>query len=103
MTQFNETDLTEAVVKSFDNTPNPRAKFLLQELVKAGKVKYLGLSEVTGAQIRAAHAVHPITAVQLEWSLWERGAEVSQAIYIATGAACVLQLGCLALRQPLDS
>lgn len=51
---------------------------LLQELVKAGKVKYLGLSEVTGAQIRAAHAVHPITAVQLEWSLWERGAEVSR-------------------------
>jgi aryl-alcohol dehydrogenase-like predicted oxidoreductase len=47
----------------------------MAELVKAGKVKYLGLSEVTGAQIRAAHAVHPITAVQLEWSLWERGAE----------------------------
>lgn len=35
MTQFNETELTEAVVKSFDNTPNPRAKLLLQELVKS--------------------------------------------------------------------
>lgn len=35
MTQFNETELTEAVIKSFDNTPNPRAKFLLQELVKS--------------------------------------------------------------------
>src|SRR5438874_5546354 len=35
MTQFNETELTEAVVESFDNTPNPRAKFLLQELVKS--------------------------------------------------------------------
>src|SRR3954454_24403011 len=35
MTQFNETELTEAVVQSFDNTPNPRAKFLLQELVKS--------------------------------------------------------------------
>jgi protocatechuate 3,4-dioxygenase beta subunit len=35
MTQFNESELTEAVVKSFDNTPNPRAKFLLQELVKS--------------------------------------------------------------------
>ena len=35
MTQFNETDLTEAVVNSFDQTPNPRAKFLLQELVKS--------------------------------------------------------------------
>jgi aryl-alcohol dehydrogenase-like predicted oxidoreductase len=44
--------------------------------VKEGKVRYLGLSEVTAEEIRAAHAVHPITAVQLEWSLWERGAEV---------------------------
>lgn len=35
MTQFNETELTEAVVKSFDNTPDARAKFLLQELVKS--------------------------------------------------------------------
>lgn len=35
MTQFNETELTEAVVQSFDNTPDPRAKFLLQELVKS--------------------------------------------------------------------
>ncbi|MBR0824419.1 intradiol ring-cleavage dioxygenase [Bradyrhizobium manausense] len=35
MTQFNESELTEAVIKSFDNTPNPRAKFLLQELVKS--------------------------------------------------------------------
>jgi hydroxyquinol 1,2-dioxygenase len=35
MTQFNETELTAAVIKSFDNTPNPRAKFLLQELVKS--------------------------------------------------------------------
>src|SRR4051795_6749244 len=35
MTQFNETELTEAVVRSFDQTPHPRAKFLLQELVKS--------------------------------------------------------------------
>lgn len=35
MTQFNETELTEAVIRSFDQTPNPRAKFLLQELVKS--------------------------------------------------------------------
>ena len=35
MTQFNETELTAAVVESFDKTPNPRAKFLLQELVKS--------------------------------------------------------------------
>jgi aryl-alcohol dehydrogenase-like predicted oxidoreductase len=48
----------------------------LQELVKAGKVKYLGLSEVSPENLRKAHAVHPISAVQLEWSLWERSAEV---------------------------
>src|ERR1700751_505052 len=35
MTQFNETELTNAVVRSFDQTPDPRAKFLLQELVKS--------------------------------------------------------------------
>lgn len=65
---------------------------LPQELVKAGKVKYLGLSEVTGEQIRAAHAVHPITAVQLEWSLWERGAEVSRGMTPPLGAlACCSQ------------
>ncbi len=48
-----------------------------QELVKEGKVKYLGLSEVGPEDLRKAHAVHPISAVQLEWSLWERSAEVS--------------------------
>ncbi|GBG75918.1 hypothetical protein CBR_g21160 [Chara braunii] len=47
----------------------------LKKLVEEGKVKYLGLSEATAETIRRAHAVHPITAVQLEWSLWERGAE----------------------------
>jgi len=35
MTQFNETELTAAVIRSFEDTPNPRAKFLLQELVKS--------------------------------------------------------------------
>jgi aryl-alcohol dehydrogenase-like predicted oxidoreductase len=48
----------------------------VQELVKAGKVRYLGLSEVSPEDLRKAHAVHPISAVQLEWSLWERSAEV---------------------------
>jgi predicted oxidoreductase len=55
---------------------------LQQELVKEGKVRYLGLSEVSPAQIRAAHAVHPITAVQLEWSLRERTAEVSANAFL---------------------
>lgn len=50
---------------------------LAQELVQEGKVKYLGISEASPGEIRRAHAVHPITAVQLEWSLWTRDAEVS--------------------------
>jgi len=45
------------------------------ELVKEGKVKYLGLSEVSAATIRKAHAVHPISAVQSEYSLLTRGVE----------------------------
>ena len=48
-----------------------------QELVKEGKVKYLGVSEVSESDLRKAHAIHPITAYQLEWSLWSRDAEVS--------------------------
>ena len=43
--------------------------------VEAGKVRYLGLSEVSGETLRAAHAVHPISAVQSEWSLWTRDPE----------------------------
>jgi aryl-alcohol dehydrogenase-like predicted oxidoreductase len=49
----------------------------MAELIQAGKVKYLGLSEVTGAELREAHAVHPITALQSEWSLFSRDVERS--------------------------
>ncbi len=48
----------------------------MAELVTAGKVRYLGLSEVDESLLRRAHAVHPITAVQSEYSLWTRDAEV---------------------------
>jgi aryl-alcohol dehydrogenase-like predicted oxidoreductase len=44
-------------------------------LVEQGKVRYLGLSEAGAATIRRAHAVHPISAVQTEWSLWSRDIE----------------------------
>jgi aryl-alcohol dehydrogenase-like predicted oxidoreductase len=44
-------------------------------LVRAGKVRYLGLSEVSASTLRRAVAVHPIAALQTEYSLWERGAE----------------------------
>ncbi|KAL1154407.1 hypothetical protein V6Z11_A09G238900 [Gossypium hirsutum] len=47
----------------------------LKKLVEEGKVKYIGLSEASASTIRRAHAVHPITAVQLEWSLWSRDGE----------------------------
>ncbi|KAK1435315.1 hypothetical protein QVD17_01076 [Tagetes erecta] len=47
----------------------------LKKLVEEGKIRYIGLSEAGPATIRRAHAVHPITAVQLEWSLWTRDAE----------------------------
>ena len=49
----------------------------MAELVRAGKVKYLGLSEASPATIRRAHAVHPITALQTEYSLWSREPEAS--------------------------
>jgi len=49
----------------------------MKELVEAGKVRYLGLSEVGAETIRQAHKVHPISAVQSEYSLWERGIEES--------------------------
>ncbi|CAI9271456.1 unnamed protein product [Lactuca saligna] len=47
----------------------------IKELVEEGKIKYVGLSEASASTIRRAHAVHPITAIQLEWSLWTRDVE----------------------------
>ncbi len=47
----------------------------LKDLVDAGKVRHLGISEAAPDTIRRAHAVHPITALQSEWSLWSRDVE----------------------------
>ncbi|MEU5240571.1 aldo/keto reductase [Streptomyces lydicus] len=47
----------------------------MAELVEAGKVRHLGLSEASAATLRRAHAVHPIAALQSEWSLWTRDLE----------------------------
>lgn len=47
----------------------------MADLVRAGKVRHLGLSEVTAAELVSAHAVHPIAAVQSEWSIWSRDVE----------------------------
>ena len=52
--------------------------------MKEGKVKYLGISEASADEIRRAHAVHPITACQLEWSLWTRDVEVGYPLCLPT-------------------
>ncbi|MBV7698404.1 aldo/keto reductase [Streptomyces sp. TRM70350] len=57
------------------NVPIEETVGVMSELVREGKVKYLGLSEVTADELRAAHAVHPIAAVQSEWSLFSRDIE----------------------------
>jgi aryl-alcohol dehydrogenase-like predicted oxidoreductase len=57
------------------NTPIEETVGAMKELVEAGKVRHLGLSEAAPDTIRRANAVHPITALQTEYSLWERDAE----------------------------
>jgi len=47
----------------------------MKKLVEEGKVKYIGLSDASADTIKRAHAVHPVTAVQIEWSLWSRDIE----------------------------
>lgn len=47
----------------------------MAEQVKAGKIRHLGLSEATGDELRRAYAVHPIAAIQSEWSIWSRDVE----------------------------
>ena len=56
-------------------TPIEETVGAMAELVEAGKVRYLGLSEAAPATIRKAHAVHPIAALQTEYSLWTRDVE----------------------------
>jgi aryl-alcohol dehydrogenase-like predicted oxidoreductase len=57
------------------NTPIEETTQALADLVKAGKVRYIGLCETDSATIARAHAVHPITALQTEYSLWSREVE----------------------------
>ncbi|KAK9291601.1 hypothetical protein L1049_019550 [Liquidambar formosana] len=59
------------------DTPIPIEETMgeLKKLVEEGKIKYIGLSEASPDTIRRAHKVHPITAVQIEWSLWTRDIE----------------------------
>lgn len=57
------------------NTPIEETVAAMAELVKEGKIGYIGLSEVSSETIRKAHAIYPLTAVQTEYSLFERTAE----------------------------
>src|SRR5450755_2394929 len=57
------------------NTPIEETVGAMAELVEQGKVRHIGLSEASAQTIRRAHAVHPITAVQTEYSLWTRDVE----------------------------
>src|SRR6058998_3247617 len=57
------------------DTPIEETVGAMAELVREGKVRFLGLSEAGGEPIRRAHAVHPISALQSEYSLWERNLE----------------------------
>jgi aryl-alcohol dehydrogenase-like predicted oxidoreductase len=71
---------TEAIDLYYMHRQDPKVEIevivgAMSELVKEGKVKYLGLSEVDAATIRRAHKIHPITALQTEYSLWSREPE----------------------------
>ena len=57
-------------------TPVEETWGALGELVEAGKIRYAGISEAAPETIRRAHATHPVTALQTEWSLWTRDVEV---------------------------
>jgi aryl-alcohol dehydrogenase-like predicted oxidoreductase len=68
----------------------------LKKLVQEGKIKYIGLSEASASTIRRAHAVHPITSVQMEWSLWTRDVEediIPTCRELGIGIVCYSPLG----------
>jgi aryl-alcohol dehydrogenase-like predicted oxidoreductase len=82
------------------NVPIEDTVGAMSDLVRAGKVRFLGLSEVGPARLRRAHAVHPISALQSEWSLWERGIEgpildTCRALGVAVVPFCPLGRGFL--------
>jgi aryl-alcohol dehydrogenase-like predicted oxidoreductase len=71
---------TEAIDLYYIHRKDPKVEIeviveAMSELVQQGKVKYLGLSEVDADTITRAHKIHPITALQMEYSLWSRETE----------------------------
>lgn len=66
---------TDRIDLYYPHFPDPQVPLAdtvgaVAELIEAGLVRHLGLSNVTAEQLRAAHAVHPVAAVQIEWSMW---------------------------------
>jgi aryl-alcohol dehydrogenase-like predicted oxidoreductase len=57
------------------NTPIEETMRVLKRLVEEGKIRYIGLSECTPDELRRAHAIHPVSAIQMEWSLQTRDIE----------------------------
>ncbi|XXG42137.1 hypothetical protein AAC387_Pa01g2476 [Persea americana] len=75
-TKFGIVKIDEAKMHRVDiSVPIEDTMGELKKLVEEGKIKYIGLSEASPDTIRRAHTVHPITAVQIEWSLWTRDIE----------------------------
>jgi aryl-alcohol dehydrogenase-like predicted oxidoreductase len=60
----------------------------MTELVDAGKIRYIGLSEASAATLRRAESVHHVTAVQNEWSLWSRDLEENDQLAVARELGC---------------
>lgn len=66
----------------------------LKKLVEEGKIKYIGLSEASVDSIRRAHEIHPITALQMEYSLWTRDIEddiIPLARFVYPTSNCVIK------------
>jgi aryl-alcohol dehydrogenase-like predicted oxidoreductase len=85
------------------NVPIEETVGAMAELVTAGKVRHLGLSEVTADELRAAVAVHPIAAVQSEWSIWSRDVEQNVVPVAAQQDATPAQVALAWLRYRADT
>jgi len=90
------------------DTPIEETMAVLKALVAEGKIRYVGLSECTPSELRRAHAVHPITAVQMEWSLQTRDIEadvvpVARELGVAIVAYSPLGRGFLADLATFDN
>lgn len=90
------------------NTPIEETMTVLKSLVEEGKIRYVGLSECTAEELRRAHAVHPITAIQMEWSLQTRDIEstllpVARELGVAIVAYSPLGRGFLTALDSIDT